>query len=191
MDKPDTNMAAHVRSIKQWLEKAEQSYDSQSEIKGELNLMLAEAEMKNLRKNHSAGRHLLYHGVAPIAIIVIAVFGIVFHPSVPIAESHRGETRSGFVSTSVQDNESTPEKQESQPIVSKPDLPEQSQPVDTAVTDEQPIETEQSPNQTVQETAPVQQYTAAPSANVLSDRQMQATVQDARRSLRGRTIRDK
>ena len=52
MGKSGNNIAEHVRSAKMWLEKAEQSFDRQSEIQGELNLMLAEAEMKNLRKRH-------------------------------------------------------------------------------------------------------------------------------------------
>lgn len=55
MGKSGNTKAEHVRSAKKWLEKAEQSFDSQSDIRGELNLMLAEAEMKNLRKNHGAG----------------------------------------------------------------------------------------------------------------------------------------
>lgn len=50
MGKSDHYMVDHVRSAKMWLEKAERSFDSQSDIQGELNLMLAEAEMKNLRK---------------------------------------------------------------------------------------------------------------------------------------------
>lgn len=36
-----------VRAVRSWLEKAEASFDEESDIKGELNLMLAEAEMKN------------------------------------------------------------------------------------------------------------------------------------------------
>ena len=58
----DKHKAAHVRSAKKWLEKAEQSFDNQSTVKGELNLMLAEAEMKNLRKqcgNHSRLRYFV------------------------------------------------------------------------------------------------------------------------------------
>ncbi len=55
MEKSGNTKAEQVRSARKWLERAEQSFDSRSDIRGELNLMLAEAEMKNLRKNHGAG----------------------------------------------------------------------------------------------------------------------------------------
>ena len=68
MGKSDKNMAEHVRSVKMWLERAEKSYDHKSDIQGELNLMLAEAEMKNLRKNHMTGQ-----GIMKIVAAVTAV----------------------------------------------------------------------------------------------------------------------
>lgn len=68
MAKSDKYMAEHVRSAKVWLEKAEQSFNSQSDIKGQLNLMLAEAEMKNLRKKRAAKV-----GLKEIAMVGIAV----------------------------------------------------------------------------------------------------------------------
>lgn len=73
MAKSDKYMADHVRSAKVWLEKAEQSFNSQSDIKGELNLMLAEAEMKNLRKKRAAAigvKEIVIAGMAAIAAIV-------------------------------------------------------------------------------------------------------------------------
>ena len=51
-----------VRAVRSWLEKAEASFDEESDIKGELNLMLAEAEMKNLRKHHPVSRNWLRAG---------------------------------------------------------------------------------------------------------------------------------
>ena len=74
MDSSDKDIAKHVRSAKTWLEKAEQSFDRQADIKGELNLMLAEAEMKNLRKNHAAGQKLMRVGAVVTACFLAAAF---------------------------------------------------------------------------------------------------------------------
>lgn len=50
MRKSDEEKVKRVRSAKAWLEKAEESFGKQSDVRGELNLMLAEAEMKQMRK---------------------------------------------------------------------------------------------------------------------------------------------
>lgn len=50
MAKSDNERAERVRSARAWLERAEKSFDNKADVRGELNLMLAEAEMKNLRK---------------------------------------------------------------------------------------------------------------------------------------------
>ena len=54
-----------------WLEKAEASFDKESEIKGELNLMLAEAEMKNLRRHRPAHKRLLRWGAIVTALCLV------------------------------------------------------------------------------------------------------------------------
>ena len=72
MGKSGNNIAEHVRSAKMWLEKAEQSFDRQSEIQGELNLMLAEAEMKNLRKRHGLKMRAKLRVAAAMGIAVMA-----------------------------------------------------------------------------------------------------------------------
>ena len=59
MAKSDNEQAERVRSARAWLERAEKSFDNKADVRGELNLMLAEAEMKNLRKNHGTGRKIL------------------------------------------------------------------------------------------------------------------------------------
>ena len=50
MKQTDRDKAERVRSAKVWLDKAEESFRSSSDVQGELSLLLAEAEMKNLRK---------------------------------------------------------------------------------------------------------------------------------------------
>ena len=59
-----------VRAVRYWLEKAEASFDEESDIKGELNLMLAEAEMKNLRKHHPVSRNWLRAGAMVTAFFL-------------------------------------------------------------------------------------------------------------------------
>ena len=63
-----------VRAVRSWLEKAEASFDKESDIKGELNLMLAEAEMKNLRKHHPVSKGWLRTG-AVITALFLALGG--------------------------------------------------------------------------------------------------------------------
>ena len=41
-----------VKSVKKWLDKAEQSYSSDKEISGEINLIMAQAEMQRLKEVH-------------------------------------------------------------------------------------------------------------------------------------------
>ncbi len=41
-----------VKSIKKWLDKAEESYSSHKDISGELNLIMAQAEMQRLKETH-------------------------------------------------------------------------------------------------------------------------------------------
>ena len=42
-----------VKSVKRWLDKAENSYSNNKDISGELNLMMAQAEMQRLKETHS------------------------------------------------------------------------------------------------------------------------------------------
>ena len=41
-----------VKSVKRWLDKAENSYSNNKDISGELNLMMAQAEMQRLKETH-------------------------------------------------------------------------------------------------------------------------------------------
>lgn len=192
MGKSDTNMAAHVRSVKRWLEKAEQSYDSKADIQGELNLMLAEAEMKNLRKNHAAGQRILRFSVVALMVVLICGVGVVFRLSTPAGgETSMGEPRTGSIPSRIQLGQTAPvqEKDSTKPSQSA-DL-ETTESVNMAdqatAAPEQQAETVQPSAPAERETVPAQQYTAPASTQVLSERQMQNTIQDARHSLRGGT----
>ena len=73
MKQTDRDKAERVRSAKVWLDKAEESFRSSSDVQGELSLLLAEAEMKNLRKNHGAGKNLMRYGAVATAIAIALV----------------------------------------------------------------------------------------------------------------------
>ena len=69
MKQVDRDKAERVRSAKVWLDKAEESFRSSSDVQGELSLLLAEAEMKNLRKNHGTGKNLMRYGAVATALL--------------------------------------------------------------------------------------------------------------------------
>ena len=62
MAQPSNSVFRRIRSVKSSLDNAEQSFLDNKDIRGELDLMLAEAELKNLRKKKdvpwSWNRHL-------------------------------------------------------------------------------------------------------------------------------------
>lgn len=45
------SLSSHIRSARNWLFKAEQSFDNRNELQGKLHLMLAQAEMQYAREN--------------------------------------------------------------------------------------------------------------------------------------------
>ena len=70
MKQADRDKAERVRSAKVWLDKAEESFRSSSDVQGDFSLLLAEAEMKNLRKNHGAGKNLMRYGAVATALVI-------------------------------------------------------------------------------------------------------------------------
>lgn len=67
----------HLRSAKRWLTKAEEAFDKERDIRGELDLMLAQAELQHVkevnRSQHWRYRYLaVRHGVALTCAVVIA-----------------------------------------------------------------------------------------------------------------------
>ena len=73
-------MSNHVKAAKTWLGRAEQSFDTEQNIRGELNLMLAQAELKRAQeaktKDKTAHdryrliRSILAAGVAGLVVVV-------------------------------------------------------------------------------------------------------------------------
>lgn len=77
MTQPSRTLFHRIRCIKSSLDKAEQSFMDNKDIRGELDLMLAEAELKNLRRKKdrpwSWNRQVL--AVCAAFLLVVAGFG--------------------------------------------------------------------------------------------------------------------
>ncbi len=75
------NMLRRLRSARQWLTRAEEAFDKDRDIRAELDLMLAEAELQHAREAHKS-RHWKYkyslvgHSAALTLAMVIAVAGL-------------------------------------------------------------------------------------------------------------------
>ncbi len=72
MDQKNRPISKKIKAIKRWLEKAEQSYDDNAEAKGDLQLLLAQAEMKHLQEQGgNRSKSLFRVGIAVSCFIVI------------------------------------------------------------------------------------------------------------------------
>ncbi len=79
-----SRVTTHLRSAQGWLSKAEQSFDEQKDIRGELNLMLAQAELKRAQEEkRGAKRSLRYTcyrqgGALLCAIVLFGLGGLIW-----------------------------------------------------------------------------------------------------------------
>lgn len=74
-------MSRHLRSARQWLTRAEESFDKESNIRAELDLMLAQAELQHAKEAKRAGEWrykylVMRHGVAFGLAMLVAVGGL-------------------------------------------------------------------------------------------------------------------
>lgn len=199
MGKKDREKAASVRSARKWLEQAEQSFDDDSHIKGELNLMLAEAEMKNLRKNHGAKRQkvLRFSALATALLLAGCAFFFLGHGTVPVpaqaAVEQTGSSSKVEANPAAVPAEAAPETVADLPAVDDKGAVEDIT-VAAPVEEVAPISTaaaavpeEPAPQQEDPRNQQVTVSEAAPAAPALTDKQLQQVVRDARHSLRGQT----
>lgn len=175
-----------VRAVRSWLEKAEASFDEESDIKGELNLMLAEAEMKNLRKHHPVSRNWLRTGAMVTAFCLALGGWYAFRLTgpeerPPAVEAVVQETAAGNeadrdpVDTAAPVAEPVPTGSVQPPVQEGPAPVAASAPPAAPAGDELPVQPAATPVRVERKA-------------VLSDRQVQATVQEARHTLRGTGI---
>lgn len=70
-------MKSHVSAAKEWLGKAEQSLEERNDVKGNLNLMLAQAELTRAQEARTSGKNngktLLIH-----SMLITGIVGLVF-----------------------------------------------------------------------------------------------------------------
>jgi len=73
MDQEKKSLFQRIRNARQSLENAEKSFQDDRGMRGELDLMLAEAELKNLRNKQSLpwswNRHILAFSVAMLLVV--------------------------------------------------------------------------------------------------------------------------
>lgn len=175
MKQADRDKAERVRSAKVWLDKAEESFRSSSDVQGELSLLLAEAEMKNLRKNHGAGKNLMRYGAVATALVIallwLALGQVVRH----------GETR---VTYTAPPSEVGTEWVKVEPLrYEVPPRQEAAVQVPVQTVEAVLTDTERDNQVSVHTTQP--ETVSAPAASqVMTSAQVQETVQAARHSLR-------
>ena len=191
MGKSGNNIAEHVRSAKMWLEKAEQSFDRQSEIQGELNLMLAEAEMKNLRKRHGLKVRAKRRVAAAMGIAVMAAglwyaatreslsTALPARDAIPAVQQSPEKLPAVPAKTAAQPEPYTGRQAQAEPAAAARPTASQEQRDDAAA-----------PASASEAAAPIQRSAPAPK-EVLTDAQIQQAVRDARHSLRGTDVKNK
>ena len=173
-----------VKSVKRWLEKAENSYSNHKELTGEMNLIMAQAEMQRLKevRGTSPRRKWLLRGGA-LAVAGLLFLGAsllkdsLFPPPVPAKPAQTVVTTSPETPKPV---EEAVQKAEEVPA-----------PVETVMTEQ--VETKQAPEApkaapVVITPAPAPVEVSAvtkPEVPALSDQEIQCVVGEAGRALRG------
>ncbi len=194
MRKSDEEKVKRVRSAKAWLEKAEESFGKQSDVRGELNLMLAEAEMKQMRKKERHSRVIRKVAAAgTAAVIALACWQLTGWEKTTTVRPLPAPAPAALQEQKAK----PPEPASSTPARAAPP-PVQALPADTGpgsvpdTTSAAPQAAGQQPDTADSGTtapAPVVQHTQPVQEKVLTDSQVQAAVQDARHSLRGTEIK--
>lgn len=174
------NMFRHLRSAKQWLARAEESFDKDSDIRGELDLFLAQAELQHARETSRSRpvwyrrqylRHVLSFAVA--VVICVSGFGgywmVSRNTAMPIPLAVQEAKPAPAVKVAEREAMVTP---------AKVDEPRPASPVEVSAAPVKPAET---PEPRVQASRPTQ----AVKDNIVSPDEMQRMVQAAGKSLRG------
>jgi len=65
-------MKKHVIAAKEWLGKAEQSFDQENEIKGDLNMMLAQAELQRAQETKTGRITKIYFWAKTVTVAMTA-----------------------------------------------------------------------------------------------------------------------
>lgn len=175
-----------VKSVKRWLEKAENSYSNHKELTGEMNLIMAQAEMQRLKevRGTSPRRKWLLRGGA------LAVAGALFLGASFLKDSFFApaptparpvETAVTTPTTAVVPVEEADKKAEEVPSVSAETVT-----TEPAETDPPKPDSEAAPVVMTPAPAPVEvSAVTKPELPALSDQEIQRVVGEAGRALRG------
>lgn len=176
-----------VQAVRKWLEKAEHSYSSHKEITGEINLIMAQAEMQRLNethKNSALRRWLLRAGAMGAAFTLFLGMNALWNMLNPSAEEPERP-----VQIVIHEKERAPEGGAEDMKVSA--AGEDKSLSEAAAQPEQRAEPAPAPVYTppaAVETKPAPSMAPAPApkpAPPLSDREIQSVVGEAGRALRG------
>lgn len=86
MDK-HKNVRKHIAAAKSWLNQAENSLESENDIRGDLNLMLAQAELQRAKEKKPDGFVVYWlKRLAPLAAAVLLVAGYMVYKQPEAAE---------------------------------------------------------------------------------------------------------
>ena len=161
-----------VKSVKKWLDKAENSYLNNKDISGELNLMMAQAEMQRLKETHPHEKAKRW-GIRLSAMAAAAVLFIGFS-NLFSANADKSPVISRETTVSKEEVPKVPEVPEDKNLV----LSETVQP---AVAATESSNTDPVPTKSIQTEAP------APVLPVMSQSEIQSVVGEAGRALRGQS----
>ncbi len=161
-----------VKAVKKWLDKAEDAYSGHQELTGEMNLMMAQAEMQRLKEVHknSPFRKWGLRGCAMI-VAVLLFFGFHFIDE----EMNKNEIQAQPPVEIIIHETSTPVAEKVEPPIAE--VPSEVQVAETHVVE---APTPQAPVAPVVAAEPSR---VAPPA--LSDQEIQSVVGEAGRALRG------
>lgn len=170
------DVVQRLQSVKKWLDKAEQAFSRHKTVSGEINLIMAQAEMERLKEVHASRRGwLLQAGALCMALFVAAGISSVYY----FEETER--VQKVAVSPAVPSRaEPAPVKAET---MEEPVIPAASAEVKEAPPVEEAVTAKTAGTVPAASAAPApSQNTAAP---VLSPRELQSIVGEAGRALRG------
>jgi hypothetical protein len=191
------DIVKRLQSARRWLEKAEHSFDRHEEVSGELNLIMAQAEMQRLKETRSSffiqHQHFFKWLAAAAAVCLFVGISSVWHEVSPAAQippvympesvHTAGPSSSTAPASAAQPGTLQASVPQASPAVSEKISAVRS-PADTGAAAE-----EQKPVYTAETQAPRYQdsrneETAVP---VMSQQEIQSVVGDAGRALRGRS----
>ncbi len=176
-----------VKAIRKWLDKAEQSYSRDKEISGEINLIMAQAEMQRLKENYPHKRVKKWSiRVGAFALAIGIMFGIntvlTFRQSPgPVILPPKNENTAEQEIVAKETGEVNALRE-----ISKEDIVQENKKTDTPVI----VNTEKTDTPVIVNTAKetiIQNVPSDPAPPVMSQQEIQSVVGKAGRTLRGQS----